>query len=289
MPRRKPRGGGSWWRTALSILLLMAFGIAVRGLVAVPIGTPSEAMLPAVQIGDYPLVTRWSYGWSGHLLPGWPPLWRGRFAPVLPARGEVVMFRVPPDGRADHVLRVIGLPGDRVRLRDGHVILNGKPLPLTRLADFLMPVAANSECTSVNHGDEQSQIDERRLLRNCRYTRYRETMPDGAAYEIVDQATMAQDDHAEVTVPPGRLFLLGDNRDIAADSRFPALAGGGGGVGLVPLDNLEGHARLTVLSFDGHESLLKPWSWFTAFRPARIGRRYGTPAQSGIDGDPATR
>ncbi len=278
----------SWWRTALSILSLTVFGIAMRGLVAVPVASPSEAMLPSIQVGDYPLVTRWSYGWSGHVLPGWPALWPGRLDPTPPRRGDVVMFRVPPDARADHVLRVVGLAGDRVGLDHGRVVLNGRPLPLTRLADFLMPVVANSECTSVNHGARESQIDDRRLLRHCRYARYRETMPDGASYEIVDQADMAQDDMAELTVPAGRLFLLGDNRDVAADSRFPARAGGGG-VGLVPLDNLEGRAVVTVLSFDGTATPAKPWTWVSGFRSGRIGGRYGTPGQTIIDRTPPIR
>ena len=104
---------------------------------------------------------------------------------------------------------------------------------------------------------------------NCLYPAYRETLPGGRNYVTIDQLDAPRwDDVAEVTVPAGHLFMMGDNRDDSLDSRFSPLEGG---VGLVPLDHLVGRASARFWSTDGSAEWLKPWTWFSALRAGRIG------------------
>ncbi|HEX8839459.1 MAG TPA: signal peptidase I, partial [Sphingomicrobium sp.] len=107
---------------------------------------------------------------------------------------------------------------------------------------------------------------------SCSYPAFRETLPNGASYTILDQLPdSAGDDFAPVKVPAGKLFLMGDNRDDSLDSRFPTVEGG---VGMLPVENLVGRAEFTFFSTDGSASYLKPWTWFTALRGSRVGNGY---------------
>ena len=105
--------------------------------------------------------------------------------------------------------------------------------------------------------------------RQCRYQQFRETLPNGKSYAILDITAIAEDDTPLVVVPDGHLFLMGDNRDRSADSRFPAMENQG--IGLVPEENLVGHALVGMFSTDGSASWINPISWFTAARWDRIG------------------
>ena len=254
--------------------------LAVRTLVVSPFVIPSESMLPRLVIGDFLFVTKYNYGWSrwSFELP-LPRILDARAArnpterpaepdahrllPVLPRRGDVVVFRAPPANNQDYIKRVIGLPGDRVRLEDGTVYVNGEPLPRQRIADLLLPESANTRC--LDDGLREVAPGGGSV---CRYPRYRETA-GGTSYEVLDIRPTTQDDMDELTVPAGRLFLMGDNRDYSADSRFPPVAGQG--IGLVPADNLLGRAALLFFSTDGSAEWLKPWTWVSAARTDRIG------------------
>jgi len=104
----------------------------------------------------------------------------------------------------------------------------------------------------------------------CRYPRFRETLPSGVSYEVLDFGLVEQDTTPVAVVPEGHVFMMGDNRDNSLDSRFPAEVGRG--VGLVPIENLVGRASFMFFSTDGTAEWLKPWTWFTAARWDRIGR-----------------
>lgn len=250
-------------------LALIAF--VMRSFIIAPFSIPSESMLPRLLVGDYLFVAKWPYGYSRHSLPWSIPLIPGRIFAHAPERGDIVVFKNPADDRTDYIKRVIGLPGDLVQVRGGQLILNGVTVPKVRTADFVEPVTPNSSCRSAPGGLVKEQAGPDGSL-SCRYPRYRETLPGGRSYEVLDIGPTAADDTGVFVVPEGHFFLMGDNRDRSADSRFPAMVGGG--IGLVPEDNLVGRALVSFFSTNGSAEWLEPWTWLTAARWQRIGRTF---------------
>ena len=246
-------------------LIKLALIVAIfRSFFFSPFNIPSESMLPGLQNGDYLLAAKWPYGYSKYSLPWSVPLIPGRILADQPERGDVVIFKAPPDNDTDYIKRVIGLPGDTVQMIGGQLQLNGKPVPKVRLTDFEIAVSPNTDCLALQF--RATAADGSAV---CRYPRYRETLPGGRSYEVLDVATTQQDDTPAVVVPEGHVFLMGDNRDNSQDSRFPAVAGGG--VGIVPQANLVGRAAIMMFSTDGGANWFLPWTWFTAARWNRIG------------------
>ncbi len=254
-------------RDLLSFLLKLAIVVFIfRSFVLSPFSIPSESMLPRLMIGDYLFISKWNYGYSKHSLPWSLPLIPGRIFPSTPARGDVVVFKAPPGDKADYIKRVIGVPGDTIQVRRGQLILNGTPIVKQRIADFIVPVTPNYGC----EGQYQDSVDGRPV---CRYLRYRETLPGGRSYDVLDRGNFPQADDTEIySVPAGKLFMMGDNRDASADSRFPAVEGEA--IGLVPIENVEGKALVTFWSTDGNAEWIKPWTWFSAARGSRIGEGF---------------
>lgn len=250
-------------RSLTRLLLLVALGVlALRTLVVAPFTIPSESMLPALYQGDYLLAAKWPYGYSSLSIPFPVPAVEGRLFPRDPRRGDIVLFKHPVDG-TDYIKRVIGLPGDTVAMRGGQVVLNGAVLLQTRLPDLLMPQTPNSACRGAK---VTARADGPPI---CRYHQFREALPGGPAYPVLDLGRTPQDDAEAVRVPPGSLFVMGDNRDNSMDSRFPPRAGGG--VGLLPQRLLIGRAERVLASSDGTMRWNDPASWFTALRMDRFG------------------
>lgn len=247
---------------------LIKLGIIVfiiRSFIAAPFNIPSESMMPRLLVGDYLLVSKWNYGYSKYSLPFSLPLIPGRVLASTPERGDVVVFKAPPSQRQDYIKRVIGLPGDMIQVRGGQVILNGAPVARERIADFVLPETPTSHCLTVASAERMPGG-----AMACRYPRYRETLPNGKSYEVLDTTPNTVGDDTQVyVVPEGMLFLMGDDRDHSADSRFPAAENGA--IGLVPEGNLVGKAWVSVFSTDGNAQWLLPWTWFTAARWSRIG------------------
>ena len=227
----------------LFLLLVLMGALAFRSFAFSLFNIPSESMLPRLQVGDYLVASKWSYGISKHSLPVELGLPGGRLFASQPERGDVVIFKHPVD-RVDYVKRVIGLPGDTVELRGGQVLLNGSPLPQRRVGEFLVPVSANTDCPGGIPVERRANAPMR-----CRYALWEETNSAGLSYRVIDFGSAGQDDWGPRVVPRGRLFLMGDNRDNSQDSRFPAEAGRG--VGFVPQDLLVGKAQAIVWSTDG--------------------------------------
>ena len=279
---RASEGGGSgrseWIDLGLYLLKVLLIVVVIRSFIVAPFNIPSESMQPRLLVGDYLLVAKWPYGYSRYSLPGDVPLIPGRIFAHQPERGDVVVFKAPPDERTDYIKRVIGLPGDTVRVQEGVVYLNGKALPKQRIADLLLPVTPNMVSAAATAGSPYpcyspqfaETIDGKDF---CRYPRYRETLPSGKSYEILDlvQGSMG-DDTMTFTVPEGSLFLMGDNRDRSADSRFPAEVGGA--IGIVPQSDLIGRALVTIFSTDGSAEWWEPWTWISATRWDRIGEGF---------------
>jgi signal peptidase I len=254
-------------RDLLTFLVKLAVVVFIfRSFILSPFSIPSESMLPRLLIGDYLFITKWNYGYSKHSLPGSLPLIPGRIFASTPARGDVVVFKAPPGDKADYIKRVIGVPGDTIQVRGGQLILNGQAVARQRVADFIVPVTPNYGCEP----QYQDAVENKPV---CRYVRYRETLPGGKSYDVLDRGNYPQaDDTGVYTVPQGRLFMMGDNRDASADSRFPAVEGEA--IGLVPIENVEGKALVTFWSTDGNAQWLLPWTWFSAARWSRIGEGF---------------
>ncbi len=253
-------------RETVTFLIKLVLVVAIfRSFLFAPFNIPSQSMLPQLYIGDYLFVSKWNYGFSRYSLPFALPLIPGRILAHDPARGDVVVFRGPAEDNHDVIKRVIGLPGDTVQVRQGQVILNGVPVPRVRVADFVIPITANypaSECP------EAFQADDANGRPICRYAQFRETLPSRRSYFVLDRGEIPQADETGVySVPAGHVFAMGDNRDDSGDSRFAPPEG----VGLIPMERIQGRAIILFFSTNGNSSWLLPWTWFSAARWSRIG------------------
>ena len=269
-PDKRERGS-SLLRFVVTLVLL---AWALRCFVFAPFSIPSSSMLPALYIGDYVMVAKWPYGYSRYSFLFGFPSFNGRLLGGLPKRGDVVVFRHPTED-ADLIKRVIGLPGDTVEVRGGALILNGRPVQRSKLPTLAVPISANSPCKVPPGGTPV--VAETRDGPRCLYSTWRETLPGGPSYTVLDQlAAGPADEFPPTTVPAGSVFLMGDNRDDSLDSRFTPAEDG---VGMVPTENLIGRAMMTFWSTDGSASYVKPWTWFTALRGSRLGNGYAEAAK----------
>jgi signal peptidase I len=227
-------------------LLILAIMVISTSAIAQPFYVPSGSMEPTLAIGDYLVATKYSYGYSRYSLPfDFGPASRQRLFAHMPARGDVVVFRVPGNPKVNYVKRVIGLPGDRVQMRGGHLILNGRAVPLAPDGEGVVEFGNGRGLTTA---------------------RFRETLPGGRVHTIYKMRWDGPlDDTVEYRVPSGHYFMMGDNRDDSLDSRVPVDEGG---VGFVPDENLVGRARLVVASYD-FLNMGWPARWLTALRPRR--------------------
>lgn len=260
--------GTDWWAEAKGIFWLILAVLGFHSFVAKPFYIPSESMMPGLLTGDRLVVTKYPYGWSFvsptfHLLP----FMNGRVFGSLPERGDVVITS-PPGVKQDYIKRVIGLPGDRIEVRGGIIILNGVPVKRGPMQSRLIPVDENTPCSDLRYdGLMQRSPDGKRV---CDMPVYRETLPNGRSYDTIDLGNTSQgDDFAAITVPEHHVFLMGDNRDNSSDSRFSIDQGGLGGP--VPWENIGGRAEFITFSLDGTTRLNNPISWFSALRSGRAG------------------
>ena len=248
------------------VLTLAILAWVVRSLIFAPFNIPTGSMIPTLYIGDYVMVAKWPYGYSRFSFPFQIPSFSGRVFGGLPKRGDVIVFRHPVDDN-DLIKRVIGLPGDTIEVRDGQLILNGKPVPKEDLPPFAMRMSPNSPCTVAPGATPMIGPNG-----TCLLPAYKETLPGGPSYTVLDQVDSPEADHfPATTVPDGFVFVMGDNRDDSMDSRFQPSRGG---VGFLPVENIIGRATVTFWSTDGSASYWKPWTWFTALRGGRIGNGY---------------
>ncbi len=239
--RRKSGGSAETIRTVLYAVLI---AIAVRTFLYEPFNIPSGSMKPTLLVGDYLFVSKASYGYSRYSLPFGLPLFSGRIWATSPERGDVAVFKLPRDGKTDYIKRIIGLPGDRIQVRQGILHINGEPVQRERIEDY---------------------VDESFAGTPNRMAQYIETLPNGVKHRIVEESDEEQFDNTRVyEVPAGHYFAMGDNRDNSQDSRVE------GAVGYVPDVNLVGRAEFLFFSTDGSASLWEFWKWPGATRFARL-------------------
>ena len=260
----------NWLAELRGLAIMLAAVLAFHTLIAKPFYIPSTSMLPNLYVGDRLVVSKYPYGWSWvsasfHVLPrsDW------RVAPATPEYGDIVIA-VPPDRAEDYIKRVVGLPGDTIAVQDGRIWLNGEIVPRAQEPPVRIPVDAHiCDGLSCLHMFEPYRVRLETGEEVFEPPTYRETMPNGASYLIIDHRMQGLDDHPEEVIPDGHVFLMGDNRDHSADSRARSSLDGGNGLGgPVPLSSVGGRAEFITFSLDGTTSL-NPGTWFSAFRGGR--------------------
>ena len=267
----KESKGSALWREIKGLIWVLLAVLGFHSLVAKPFYIPSESMMPGLLTGDRLVVTKYPYGWSWvspsfHVLP---PM-SGRLFGHMPKRGDIVIV-TPPGTRVDYIKRVIGLPGDTLRMVDGQLTINGQAVKRGPVTADMVPIDVNSPCGSPG---DPALYDFRVRAANgrmyCRVPTVRETLPDGHSYETVELGRSTEDNFGPVTIPPEHVWLMGDNRDDSADSRVPQWQGGFGGP--VPWENIGGRAEFITFSLDGTSVWWNPISWIEALRAGRAGR-----------------
>jgi signal peptidase I len=237
------------WRGQLvQVAAIVAIVFLGKAAVAEPFYVPSPSMEPTLLIGDAMLASKYPYGYGAASLPihiAFPET--GRVFGAMPKRGDVVVFRWPGDRAQAWVKRVVGLPGDRIQMRQGVLHINGQ--------------AAALKPDGIGSVEDDSGASEPAR-------RYVETLPGGVSHTIFKMVEQGRlDNTPEVIVPKDRLFVMGDNRDNSADSRVPVSEGG---VGLLPSDNLVGRVDAIVGSWDFATKSQPVWTWLSGFRVARF-------------------
>jgi signal peptidase I len=256
----------SWARTLLGWGFLLFGVFAFQTVAAKPFYIPSSSMMPALLEGDRLVVSKYPYGWSrASLTIHGSEIAPGRILGRNPERGDIVTVVRRGDGE-DLIKRVIGLPGDTIEVRDGLLAINGVEVPRVAMGSARLRVDANVTC------DDPRLARFRRLEDGvlwCAIPMFRETLPNGATYDTLDLGRHASpaDDYGPRVVPEGHVFLMGDNRDMSADSRYPLDQLGLGGP--VPLETISGRAEFITYSLDGSGKWIDPGTWLYAVRGAR--------------------
>ena len=286
--KRGPSRRAALWREIKGLSLVLLAVLLFHSFVAKPFYIPSESMMPGLLKGDRLVVSKYPYGWS-FVSPTIPnpvgilrsvlfrdpsaswgatlPFMQGRVLGKLPERGDVVIV-TPPGHNEDYIKRVVALPGDTVAVQEGRLILNGVPVQREVRPHVMIPVDANAQCGIEFIGFKVQGADG---LFYCRLPIIRETLPNGATYDTIDLEDSPGDSYGPVRVPEGHLFLMGDNRDRSADSRFELGGSSNGLGGPVPWENIGGRAEFITFSLDGSTVWYNPLSWPAAFRSGRAG------------------
>ena len=224
----------------LSLFYAILAALIIRSFFYEPFSIPSGSMYPTLKVGDYLFVSKYSYGYSKHSLPFSLPLIPDRIFYNPPKRGDVVVFKTPEDNKTDYIKRLMGLPGDTLKIVSNIIYINGKKIK-----------------TEFRKVEKYKTFDVDLI---------KEILPNNKTYEVYEFKNkiieINTDNFNEIRIPDNYFFVIGDNRDNSQDSRF---------IGLIPKLNLVGRAEVVFLSFDTEiGSFLKFWTWFPALRKDRI-------------------
>jgi len=237
----------SWDDSIRTVLFAFVLALVFRSFAFEPFHIPSGSMKNTLLIGDYLFVSKFSYGYSRYSFPLGLPIMNGRMLEFeQPQRGDVVVFRLPKNPRIDYIKRIMGLPGDKLQVKEGILYINGTALKRATLPN-------------------ETDYDENNIAHSV--TAYAETLPEGKVIHILkehDNGKGDADNTPIFVVPEGHYFMMGDNRDNSRDSRFLQE------VGYVPEQNIVGRASMIFFSIDGSADIKNPLSWVTALRTGRF-------------------
>ncbi len=240
------------FETVKTIVYALLIAGVFRTLFFQPFWIPSASMKDTLLVGDFLFVNKMAYGYAKVSCPFSLCPISGRLFASQPKRGDVVVFRHPVNGQ-DFIKRLIGLPGDKIQVTNGLLSINGKPVVVkpdgvfTEIYQRQGPVGNYPQCANAPVG----------IGGICKKDKFIETLPNGVSHSILEIGPRRADNTPVFTVPEGKYFFMGDNRDNSTDSRF---AQSEGGVGFVPFENLIGRADRIMFSSAGR-SLLYFWTW----------------------------
>jgi signal peptidase I len=229
-----PRGILAWvWEIARTWGPAILAIIVIRTFVFQPFSIPSTSMVPTLLIGDQVIVTKYSYGlW----FPNPTNFDRWEFVDWSdPKRGDIIVFRFPLDKNTHYIKRVVGVPGDRIEVRDNQLTINGQVMNRTETGRYAYQDADCGAPREANLWDEQL----------------------GAVShpKLTDDAPSLLADYGPVTVPPNKVFVMGDNRDNSGDSRSREWT-------YVDEELIMGKAHFVWVSIDGCQPLFPlPFRW----------------------------
>lgn len=240
----KPAEKNALWETIVVLFQAFLLAAVIRTVLLQPFTIPSGSMMPTLLIGDYLLVNKFSYGYSRYSLPLYNPDWfKGRLFGSQPKRGDVVVFRFPPEPSIDYIKRVIGLPGDHIQVKNDVLYINGKQVPRVAEGTFTSDDRETGGVGVQFSPDGYNKVPV-----------FRETFDTGVTFQTLDLNPSSDGDNTqEFVVPPKHYFMMGDNRDNSSDSRFT--------VGYVPEENLVGRASFIIFSLSNQTSFLEIWKW----------------------------
>ncbi len=235
-----------------TIIYALVLAGLIRTLLFQPFWIPSGSMKPNLLVGDFIFVNKFAYGYSRHSCPFSLCPIKNRVFGSEPTRGDIVVFRHPTNGK-DFVKRLIGLPGDKVRLKQGRVYLNGNLIPIQKIDDFQEEKQKQGPLGSVPRCSNEPVP----FGLDCLKNQFSESLPNKISYSILDIGENFGDNTPEFKVPEGSYFFLGDNRDNSLDSRFGTISGG---AGFIPKGNLIGRVDRVMFSSAGR-SMFFFWTW----------------------------
>lgn len=243
MEKIEERKEESATETLKTVIYAIVIAVLIRTFWFEPFKIPSGSMYPTLEVGDFLFVSKYTYGYSKHSFPFSFPTFSGRVWQDLPERGDVVVFKFPKDNKVDYIKRVIGLPGDKVQVKNGRLYINDKMM---------------------ERKDAQTYIIDEYVVVKKKFTEYTEVLPEGREHQILEYSddVFMVDNTPEFIVPEEHYFMMGDNRDNSNDSRQS--------VGMVPFENIEGKARFLFYSHDDTIRWYNPISWISSIRWNRL-------------------